>query len=280
MIRRPAHRDRDFHRGTAAVELAVLLPFLSAMFVVGLDYGRLFYAYVVINNCAVNGALYACNSLTQSNSPYTSVSQAALADATDLNPQPTVSTANGNDANGNAYIDVTVTYTFNTITNYPLLPNQWTFAQGPDARDFLSCPDEVLMLRQPARQPRPGTTMVEAAMVYSATFLLLFGLMVGGLGVFRYQEVALVAREGARYAAVRGSTYQSETSNAAPTSTTVLNNAVLPKAGILSPSQLSCTLTYNSNNTVTVTATYNWFAEAYLVGPITMKSTSTMPVSY
>ena len=33
-------------------------------------------------------------------------------------------------------------------------------------------------------------------------------------------------------------------------------------------------------NTVTVTVHYTWFPELYLVGPITLTSTSTMPMSY
>jgi hypothetical protein len=33
-------------------------------------------------------------------------------------------------------------------------------------------------------------------------------------------------------------------------------------------------------NYVTVTVTYNWMPELYLVGPLTLTSTSKMPMSY
>ena len=44
----------------------------------------------------------------------------------------------------------------------------------------------------PFRRRRAATT-VEAAFVYPVMFFLLFGLIVGGLGVFRYQTVACQA---------------------------------------------------------------------------------------
>src|SRR6202008_8279 len=53
----------------------------------------------------------------------------------------------------------------------------------------------------------PGTTMVETAVVLPVTMLLTLGLIVGAMGVFRYQEVSTLAREGARYASTHG--YQS-----------------------------------------------------------------------
>jgi hypothetical protein len=37
---------------------------------------------------------------------------------------------------------------------------------------------------------------------------------------------------------------------------------------------------YNETNTVSVTVTYTWFPEMYLFGPITLTSTSVMPVCY
>jgi hypothetical protein len=48
---------------------------------------------------------------------------AALADATNLSPQPTVTSTNGTDGSGNPYIEVTVVYPFQTISNYPGLSN-------------------------------------------------------------------------------------------------------------------------------------------------------------
>ena len=50
--------------------------------------------------------------------------------------------------------------------------------------------------------PRSGGTLVEMAVILPVVFLLIFGLIVGGIGIFHYQEVARLAREGARWAAV------------------------------------------------------------------------------
>jgi Flp pilus assembly protein TadG len=125
--------------------------------------------------------------------------------------------------------------------------------------------------------------VVECAVVYPLVFLLLFGLVVGALGVFRYQEVASLAREGARYASVRGREYELRTGRPAATADDVFNNAISPRAVILTPSQLSSSVTWNPDNqrgsTVTVTVTYQWVPEAYL-GGLTLSSTSTTPISY
>ncbi len=110
---------RHSRPGTATAELAVLLPFLVFLFLVAVDWGRVFYYSLVISNCARQGALYESDTVAQAYSPYTSVTNAATADASDLQPQPTVSTASGVDSAGNNYVDVTVNWTFNTVTNYP-----------------------------------------------------------------------------------------------------------------------------------------------------------------
>jgi Flp pilus assembly protein TadG len=116
-------------RGASAVELALLLPLLALLFLAAVDFARLYYHYTVINNCARNGALYACDPTAAAESPYPDVTSAALADATDLSPQPAVSSQNTTDPAGNACVDVTVSYTFNTITSYPGLPSPVTLTQ-------------------------------------------------------------------------------------------------------------------------------------------------------
>ncbi len=132
-------------------------------------------------------------------------------------------------------------------------------------------------------QPRRGTTAVECSLVYPVLFLLLIGVIVGGLGVFRYQEVASLAREGARYASVHGAMYEFSTGHAAATPTDVYNNAIKPRTVSLDPSKLSYSVTWNTDNrqgsTVQVIVSYQWIPEAYLSG-ITLSSTSVMPMSY
>ena len=58
--------------------------------------------------------------------------------------------------------------------------------------------------------PRPATAAVEAALVFPLVFFLLLALVVGAMGVFRYQEVATLAREAARYASTHGRQYRQD----------------------------------------------------------------------
>jgi hypothetical protein len=112
----------------ASVELAVLLPFLAFIFVISVDWARVFYYTVIITNCARNGAVYASDPITQPQSRYSSLSAAALADAPDLSPAPTVTSSNGADTQG-SYVEVTVSYPFTTVSNFPGVPNNTTLAR-------------------------------------------------------------------------------------------------------------------------------------------------------
>jgi Flp pilus assembly protein TadG len=140
--------------------------------------------------------------------------------------------------------------------------------------------------------------MVEAAIVLPILFLFILGLIVIGLGVFRFQQVAALAREGARYASVHGAQYAEESGSAAATPSDIYNNAILPQAVGLNPSNLSYSVTWDANNaptrananssppgaplgnTVSVSVTYTWMPEMLLVGPINLSSTAVMPMSY
>jgi len=57
-------------------------------------------------------------------SPFASAQAAAVADAPNLSPAPTVSTTSGTDSAGRPYVEVTAAYTFRTITGFPGVPNQ------------------------------------------------------------------------------------------------------------------------------------------------------------
>jgi Flp pilus assembly protein TadG len=111
-------------RGTSAVEFAVVLPVLAFFFLLAIDFGRVFYQTVQVTSCARNGALWARDSVAQAYSPYSSVQAAAVAAAPNLSPTPQVTSSTGTDADGNGYVQVTVTYQFNTIANY-VLPGQF-----------------------------------------------------------------------------------------------------------------------------------------------------------
>jgi Flp pilus assembly protein TadG len=48
-------------RGATAVEFALVLPFLMFLFVLAIDYARVFYYGIILENCARNGAYFASN---------------------------------------------------------------------------------------------------------------------------------------------------------------------------------------------------------------------------
>lgn len=128
------------------------------------------------------------------------------------------------------------------------------------------------------RRHRRGLMMLECAFVYSVALQLILGVIVLGLGVFRYQEMAWLAREGARWAAVHGPDYQSDQSDDAPTSTDVMTQVITPKMAMLTSQNVKCTLTMTSG-TATVTVTYTWAPEAYFASK-SLSSTAVAPIMY
>jgi Flp pilus assembly protein TadG len=115
-------RPEEARRGVAAVELALLLPFLVFMFVLAIDYGRIFFFSVTITNCARAGAIYASDPYAQTESPYRTIQEAALAEAPGFAPTPAVSSTSGYDALGHPFTEVTVEGAFSTLTTYPGVP--------------------------------------------------------------------------------------------------------------------------------------------------------------
>lgn len=160
--------------------------------------------------------------------------------------------------------------------------------------------------------PRSAATTVEFAIIASIVVLLLLGLIIGGFGVYRYQEMAHLAREAARYAATHGGDYAaagqaSRTGVPAVASSSDLIGYVRAKAVGLDPDKLTVTVTWSApssvkpantpsyvdtdptlvppgqkviRNYVSVTVSYQWQPELFLFSPITLTSTSTMPMSY
>ena len=60
------------------------------------------------------------------------------------------------------------------------------------------------MLLRTLKNPRRGTHAVEAAFVYPVTFMLMLGILVCGMGIFRYQEISHWSHQAARWAACHG----------------------------------------------------------------------------
>src|SRR6516162_8818995 len=95
------------------------------------------------------------------------------------------------------------------------------------------------MVLRPRMPRRRGALILESAVVYPLLFVVLFGLIVGGLGVFRYQQVACQAREAARWTSVRGSNWPKRTGTACPTVAQITSAAVLPMSAGMDPQKLS-----------------------------------------
>src|SRR5262245_31479224 len=100
-------------------------------------------------------------------------------------------------------------------------------------------------------RPRRAAGLVEFAVICPAALLILFGLVVGGLGVFRYQQVAHLAREGARYASTHGGRYQQEglaqqTGVPAVTTSADLHSYLAGKAVSLDPSKLQVSVSWTA----------------------------------
>ncbi len=174
-----------------------------------------------------------------------------------------------------------------------------------------------MRLKQCQRR-RSGAHLVECALVFPIVFFVILTIVVGGMGVYRYQQVCYLAREAARYASVHAGQYQQEkaaaiTAGTLPNATEsyIIANVITANATNMdsantqvsinintssgsydwddttnnnnrwpnSPKTIS-SVTYNETNTVSVTVTYTWYPELFLVGPFTLTSTSVMPICY
>ena len=123
-ISNPARRP-----AAAAVEFAVLLPFLMFVAVIATDWARLLHYTITVEACARNGALYASDPVAASLSPYKSVAEAAMAEAPNLDKTATVTTTATTDSNGSAAVIVKVEVAFTTITNFPGVPSSQTLTR-------------------------------------------------------------------------------------------------------------------------------------------------------
>jgi hypothetical protein len=138
-------------RGMAAVELAFLLPLLVFASMAAVDFARIAYAQITLQNCARNGALYEFYKAAGFSLPsgWTSLSTAVQADDGSLTVT-VPSTYNGNSnpyspqASSNNYVTVTVQCSFTLLT------------LGGDG-EFPSI-GRTLTLTQSASMPMPAST--------------------------------------------------------------------------------------------------------------------------
>ncbi len=165
---------------------------------------------------------------------------------------------------------------------------------------------------------RAGVTLIEWAVAAPVVLFFIFALVIGGAGVFRYQEVAHLAREAARYASTHGGMYEQENATAIGNNTFpyvdkayLTGTIIKANAAAMDTSKLQIAVVINTpggsfdwdstgstnnrwpetqttsggstttvTNTVSVTVTYPWVPELYVVGPINLTSTSTVPMCY
>jgi Flp pilus assembly protein TadG len=148
--------------------------------------------------------------------------------------------------------------------------------------------------------------ILEAAIVYPILLFLVLMIVLGGTAVFRYQQVALLAREAARWASVRGGDYHRDTNLPFPKEQDIFDQAVAPLATGMNLANLTsqvewidqstgtaypwdsasrdvCSIAATGEyvtNTVRVTASYQWSTGFSLLGDMRFQSISEIPMSY
>src|SRR5215475_16070086 len=104
------------------------------------------------------------------------------------------------------------------------------------------------MILRRCRRPRNGATVLECAIVLPIALFLFIALVIGTTGVFRYQETATLAREGARYASTHGYQYRKDAGMTMGTAevwrTDIYENGIKPKIVGLDPADLTVTVAW------------------------------------
>jgi len=129
------------------------------------------------------------------------------------------------------------------------------------------------------RQLQRGGTLVELALILPLFFLLIFGVLDFGRGIWAYNTLSYASREGVRYAIVRGSKSQT------PASASDIRQIVIAQTGGLDASKLTVTVTWLPNNApgsnVKVQTQYNFVSLVPLLnlGTIALTSSSNMVIA-
>ncbi|HEV3118636.1 MAG TPA: hypothetical protein VGY58_16415 [Gemmataceae bacterium] len=155
-------------------------------------------------------------------------------------------------------------------------------------------------------KPRRAALTVEGAFIYPLMIFLLLALVIGGVGILRYQQVAAEAAEAARYACVHGRDFAAATDSRSPTASQIVEQTVLPVAVGMDPAELSvqvqwldassgtmldwdqCTKDVYSttpsgeyvSNRVRVTVRYRWTPNFFGVGSLYLTNTCELPMAF
>ena len=150
-----------------------------------------------------------------------------------------------------------------------------------------------------------GAVAAETAIVLVVLFLLFIAFYVGGMIVFRHQQVASLAREGARWASVRGADYTLDTLSDGVSAAQIREAGVLPFAAGMDPANVTVdvewidkstgtahawdsvrrdvrSITHGGeyvSNTVRVTVTYTW-SSGFFGEPHVQQSRCEMPMTH
>jgi Flp pilus assembly protein TadG len=115
------HRHK--RSAAAALELAVVLPFLALMFAAAVDFGRVFHTTQVLQTAASDGAMYASGTswaAASTTTPIDAARNAAVSVGSRLDPPLRPDQVNVSIVGNTA--TVTVTYDFPLLTGF-LYPN-------------------------------------------------------------------------------------------------------------------------------------------------------------
>ncbi len=100
------------------MELALILPLLVMLFVIAVDFGRVFYVQYIVINATRCGAMYGSTNPTCAQDT-AGIQQRVQAEAKDLDPKLLqITSTHGSDSVGNPCVDVTVIYQFTMVTSY------------------------------------------------------------------------------------------------------------------------------------------------------------------
>ena len=109
---------------------------------------------------------------------------------------------------------------------------------------------------------RSGAYAIEAAFVFPIVFFLLLMIVIGSLGIFRYQECAYLARMGTRFGSVRGDNYWYYQRNLRPPNSSP--GVVANPSGYTDTGNNTTYLSYTPTSSTTGPGTYtNWCDDIY-----------------